>query len=663
MPAPVRCQFGPFVLDLASFRLLRGTSEVPLTPKAFEILALLVRERHRALTKQELFDAVWPDTAVTENTLTQRIKEIREALGDRAQEPAYVRTVPRVGFQFVADVREADAGEGSPPDVAHPPTVPELPGPGVAMTHVVEHPVELQQDDPATGGAGLTKAAPASRRMRPTAVAVAVIVAMALLVYATRRDTPPPAGRDPKGRVMLAILPFENLSGDPEQAYIADGLTEEMIAELGRLDPARLGVIARTSVMAYQSTTKGVAEIARELSVDFVLEGSIRREADRVRVVAQLIRASDQTHVWAERYDRDLRSILSLQSEVARAIAQQTRMTLSADAEARLGRTASVQPDVYQAYLRGRFFLNQRTGSAVRKAFDEFQRSISLDPSYAPAFAGLAEANDLLVTYADVPPREAYERGMAAAQRALELDPGLAEAYTSLGAIHASYTWNWAEAEQVHRRALQLDPNNALAHKAYADLLSFIGRHDEAVSEARRAVELEPLSLLLQSNLGLVYSRARRGAEAVEHMKQTLAMDPNYMLGHLNLGLVLAGNGSFQEATAAFQRARQYSPEYGDSLGLLAYAYGKAGRLADARSAGRDLQRLSAGRVSPYVHALYHLGLGEREQALAFLESAYEERSWLVALLKVDPLLDDLRAHPRFQALLARMSFPESAIR
>jgi TolB-like protein/DNA-binding winged helix-turn-helix (wHTH) protein/Tfp pilus assembly protein PilF len=659
MPARVRYEFGPFTLDPASFRLSRGTSDVPLTPKAFETLLLLVRERRRALTKQELFDAVWPDTAVTENTLTQRIKEIREALGDRAMEPAYIRTLPRVGFQFVAGVREAEAEapvEGTTPGATPQPSDAELPAAGVTTASID------RAERPEAALASLIEAAPKGPpyRFRLAAGAILVIATLAVLVYSTRRGAPAPEAGDPSGRVMLAILPFQNLSGDPEQGYIADGLTEEMIAELGRLDSTRLGVIPRTSVMAYQSTTKSVAEIARDLKVDFVLEGSVRREADRVRIVAQLIRASDQSHVWAESYDRDSRSILSLQSEVARAIARQTRLTLSPDAEARLGRTASVHPEAYQAYLKGRFFLNQRTGSAVRKALDEFQRAIAIDPSYAHAYAGLAEAHDLLVSYADVPPRDSYERGLAAAERAIALDQGLSEAYSSLGGIHASYTWNWAEAEKAHRRALQLDPSNPLARKGYSELLSIVGRHDEAVGEARRAVELDPLSLLLQSNLGIIYSRARRGPEAVQQMTQTIGMDPNYMLGHLNLGLIQAANGSYQEALVAFQHARRYSPEFGDSLGLLAYAYGKTGRLADARATGRDLQRLSSERyVSSYIHALYHLGLGEREQALTRFERAYEERSWLVALLKVDPLLDELRADPRFQALLRRMRFPE----
>ncbi len=651
MPAPVRYEFGPFTLDPVSFRLLRGTSEVALTPKAFELLALLVRERRRALTKHELFDAVWPDTAVTENTLTQRIKEIREALGDRAQEPAYIRTIPRVGFQFVAAVLETDAaapieGTATP---ATPPRPIADPAASTAAAEAVDRP-ELVEGAITRRRWGL---------LGLVAVATAVVAAIAVLAW-IRRDGSAPDARPTTGRVMLAILPFENLSGDPEQDYIGAGLTEEMIAELGRLDPARLGVIARTSVMTYQDTTKSIAEIAGELGVDFILEGSVRREADRVRIVAQLIRASDQTHIWADRYDRDVRSILSLQSEVARAIARQTHSTLSADAAGPTENAASVNPAAYQAYLKGRFFLNRRTGDAIRNALDHFQQAIAIEPSYAQAYAGLADAHELMVSYANAAPHQSLERAMEAARRAVELEPRLSEAHASLGSIQASFMWNWEEAEAAYTRALNLNPSNALAHKGYGELLSFLGRHDGAIAEAKRALELDPLSLLMHAHLGIIYHRARRYDEALAQMNQTLQMDPNYMLGHLNLGLILSARNSFDDAVVAFQRASTYAPAYGDARGLLGYAYAKAGRRAEARAMEGEVHGSSTGRsMSGYVRAHYYLGLGNEEQALSELERAYDERSWLVALLKVDPLLDELRGQPRFQALLQRLRFPE----
>jgi TolB-like protein/DNA-binding winged helix-turn-helix (wHTH) protein/tetratricopeptide (TPR) repeat protein len=648
MPTPVQYEFGPFTLDPASFRLRRGASEVPLTPKAFELLVLLVRERRRALTKQELFDAVWPDTAVTENTLTQRVKEIREALGDRAQEPVYVRTVSRVGFQFVADVVEADltpAGESAATAGVRPSGVDEV------VPAVEVRPQDRQES---------RNVAPGARRQVWLAAGAIALVAIAVFVYATRRNDSTRHAGPTNRRVMLAILPFENLTGDPEQAYIGDGLTEEMIAELGRLDPAHLGVIARTSVMSYQAGTKNVAEISRELGVDFVLEGSFRREASHVRIVAQLIRASDQTHVWAERYDRDVSSILSLQTEVASTIARQTRSTLSVETEAPPRAAASVHPDAYHAYLKGRFFLNRRTSDAIQSALEQFQQAITIEPRYAQAFAGLADAHELMASYGNTPPRQSFERGMEAARRAIALEPRLSEAYTSVGLMQTNYAWNWGEAEKAYSRALDLNPSNALAHKGYGELLSFLGRHDEAVTEARRALDLDPLSLLMHANLGIIYHRARRSDDALNQMKRTLKMDPNYMLGHLNLGLILAARTSYSEAADAFRRASTYSPEFMDARGLLAYAYAKAGREAEARSMSAEVQGSAAGRpMSGYVRAHYYLGLGDAERALTELERAHDDRSWLVGLLKVDPLLDELRPHPRFQALLRRMQFPE----
>jgi TolB-like protein/DNA-binding winged helix-turn-helix (wHTH) protein/Tfp pilus assembly protein PilF len=642
MPEPMRYQFGPFTLDTASYRLRRGTSELPVTPKAFEILALLVRERRRALTKQELLDSVWPNTAVTENTLTQRIREIREALGDSAQEPTYVRTIPRIGFEFVGDVVELTPLDDGTPNAR------EASGPEPDAYEGIDR---AERADQQRGRSFW--------RSRLAAASIAVLAMAAALLYVMRPDRPSPPPADAGGRLMLAVLPFENLSGDPEQGYIGDGLTEEMIAELGRLDPSRLGVIARTSVMAYQSTTKSVAEIARELGVAFVLEGSVRREADRVRIVAQLIRASDQTHVWAERYDRDLGSILSLQSEVAGAIARETRITLSKTAEKRLRSVPTVDPEAYQSYLKGRFFLNRRTGDAIQRAMEQFERAIAIEPAYAQAHAGLADAHELRASYGSIAPQQSLERAMQAAGRALTLDPELSEAHSSLGNIHTSYTWDWDGAERAFTRALELNPSNALAHKGYGELLSFLGRHDEAIREARRAIELDPLSLLMQANLAIVFHRARRSDEALEQIQQTLAMDPNYMLGHLNLGLIFAARQSYAEAAAAFERARGYAPEFADAHALLAYAYGRAGRHDEARAIAMELRRLGSERyMSGYVRAHYHLGVGNVEEAISELERARDERSWLVALLKVDPLLDDLRPYPRFQALLRKMKFP-----
>ena len=654
MPLLPLYRFGPFTLDPGSFRLSRDGVPLPLTPKALEILVMLVRERRRGVTKEELLDTVWAQTAVTENTLTQRIKEIREALGDSPQQPVYLRTISRVGYQFVGEVVEvlptqepalavAVSAVDAPP--ATSPAVPEsLKGDLTPAPALV---------DPRPG-----------RWRRGTVLALLVLITGAgfgLVLFRAERDRPAPHEAPGGKRVMLAVLPFDNLSSDPEQEYFSAGLTEEMITELSRLDPSRLGVIARTSSMSYKGTTKSVAAIAIELGVDYVLEGSVRRETDRVRIVAQLIRASDQTHVWTERYDRELRGILSLQSEVARSIATMMRVQLSTAQQSRLGRALEVNPDAYQAYLKGRYFLGQRTPESIERGVTHFRQAIAADPTYAPAHAGLADAYELAGSYAGVPPKETIERALEAARRARDLDPERPEAYTSLGIICGSFTWEWAQCERDFSQALAMNANDALAHKGYSEVLSFFGRHDQAIAHARLAVELDPLSLIMHSNLGVVYYRARRLDEALRQIRQTIELDPNYMLGHLNLGMMLAATGAYDEAVRTFQRARELAPSFPDSLALLGYVYGRMGKIADARNVARLLRDWPDGQyVSPYSRATVLVGLGERQQAIDQLERAFAERSWLMAMLKVDPVFDSLRGEPRFERLLRRMNFPDA---
>lgn len=623
-------RFGAFTLDPASFRLRRDGEAVPLTPKSFEVLALLVRERHRGLSKQEIFDIVWRDTAVTENTLNQRIREIREALGDTAHDPAHIRTIPRIGFQFVAEVVEEQGGH----------------------TVAAEPEVKESADQSARKGARWP-----ARSFILAACVLAVLVGTlaALLTGPPGATIEPPVDR----RVMLAVLPFENMTGDPEQEYFSDGLTEEMIAELGRLDGQRLGVIARTSVMTFKRSSKSAAAIASELGADFILEGSVRREADQVRIVAQLIRASDQTHVWSEQYDRDVHSILALQREVAQAIATETRARLTWPAAATEGQRVDVHPDAYHAYLKGRYFLSKRTGESVLEAVRHFSRATEIAPAYAQAFAGLAEAHELSMTYAGVSPRQGMAPAMDAARRAVELDPNLSEPHTALAILHAAYTWEWDASEQAFRRALDLNANNAAAHKGYSELLSYLGRHDEAIVEAQRAIELDPLSLVHHTMLAATYHRARRYEASVRQARHALEMDSTFMLGHMMLGLSLVETGAYAEAIRALEQACALSPDYPDSLALLGYALARGGRTTDARRIAGDLDRLAVSRyVSPYVLAILRAGLGERDQALQALERAYADRTWAIAMLQVDPVWDSLRDDRRFVALLRQLNFP-----
>jgi TolB-like protein/tetratricopeptide (TPR) repeat protein len=511
-------------------------------------------------------------------------------------------------------------------------------------------------------GAALEKEAPEHRRSPAWLIGLAAALVLLLVAIAFlagrqlwRPSTPPDS------KVVLAVLPFENLSGDREQEYFSDGLTEEMITELGRLRSQRLSVIARSAVMRYKKKSKSVAEIARDLTADYLLEGSVRREGQRVRITAQLIRASDQTHLWAESYDRDLVGILALQGDVARAVAGQIRLALSAEEESRLARARPVVPEAHEAYLRGRFFWNKRTPEDLRKGLGYFQQALAKDPWFAPAYAGVADANILLEDYADVSPKEALPKAKAAAQRALEIDAGLAEAHASLAMVKFSYEWDWAGAERGFQRAIELSPSYATAHHWYALLLASLGRLEEALPEIRRAQRLEPFSASLKcAEAWRIHAAARRYDLALEELRTAGELDSNSYFPHNRRGLVYVLTGKHDEGIQELQRAvppQGFSPHFLADLGT---GYALAGRTAEAGNVLKTLQERSAQTyVSPYRLALIHAALGEKDAALKRLHQAFEERDIGMVQLKVEPRLDPVRQDPRFQDLLRRMNLPQ----
>ncbi len=482
--------------------------------------------------------------------------------------------------------------------------------------------------------------------------------------------TPPPTvsrGQEPVQRQRrasrkrirsLAVLPLANLSRDPEQEYFADGMTEALITDLSKI--GALKVISRTSAMRYKGSEKSVPEIARELNVDAILEGSVLRVAERVRITAQLIHAATDEHVWAESYERNLSDVLALQSDVARAIAEEIKIKLTPQEQVRLASARALNPEAHDAYLRGRFHWNKRAEAAVKKAIEYFQQAIESDPGYAMAYVGLADAYSILGYYGLLPPKESFPKAKAAALRALELDNTLGEAHTSLGYALYYYDWDWVAAEKEFQRALELNPRYPEAHLWYGNPLTGMGRHEEALSYARRARELDPLSVLIIAAVGWLAYYARQYGETIEQCRKAIEMDPNFAPAHLWLGMALEQTGKYDEALEESQKAVAFSggsPHYRASLG---YTYALSGRADEARKVLDELNELS-GRmyVSPYYRAEIHAGLGEREEALACLGKAYEERANLLVFLKVEPRLDPLRGEPRFQALLRRMNFPE----
>jgi serine/threonine protein kinase/Tfp pilus assembly protein PilF len=499
-----------------------------------------------------------------------------------------------------------------------------------------------------------------SRRL-PVAGAIgfgllAMLVVMATALFTEDVQEWIAGDRGPRRIESIAVLPLENLSGDPEQEYFADGMTEVLIADLAKI--GALKVISRTSAMQYKGARKPLPEIARELNVDAVIEGSVLQAGDRVRITAQLIRATTDQHLWAESYERDLSDILALQGEVARAIAKEIEVKLTSGEEARLASARPVNPEAHPAYLRGRYFWNKRTEVGHKRAFEYFQQAIDVDPSYAAAYAGLADAYLFLN---EPTPEEANRRARAAATKALEMDDTLAEARTTL-AFAAIFDWEWAAAEKGFQRAIELNPSYATAHHWYSLLLTWTGRHEEAIAEMKRAQDVDPLSLVIGTALAGTFYFARQYDQAIELYQKTLAMDENFYRAHSGLATAYLQKGMFEEAIAESQWVPDRYP-IPSTHAVFGRAYAMAGKTAEALEILDELKKVDENLRQKYdvskSLATIYVALGEMDEALHWLEKAYEEGSANLVYLKVDPSFDAVRSDPRFQDLLRRMNFPE----
>jgi eukaryotic-like serine/threonine-protein kinase len=453
----------------------------------------------------------------------------------------------------------------------------------------------------------------------------------------------------------LAVLPLENLSGDPQQQYFADGMTEELTTELSQVSSLR--VVSRTSAMRYKGTQKSVPEIARELNVDAVVEGSVEREGDRVRITAQLVQGPTDTHLWAKGYERDLRDSLRLQDEVAQAIVEEIQLKLTPQEQARFARNDVIDPEAHEDFLRGLFYLNRHTGPDERKAIEQFEAAIKKAPAYAAAYASLADSYRALTFNSNAAPADVLPQSETAARRALEIDDQLAEAHASLASNLADYDWDWAGGEREFQTALRLNPNASLVHAYYAHFLRQEGKIEESIREGRRAVELDPVfaqgSFLLAQSL----YEARRYDEAVSQLRKALDLEPRFWPAHLYLGKTLAEQGQFQEAVEELKEAGDFTAEPYATIG---YVYGRMGRAGDARKVIADLRELSKkGYVAPTNFAKIYIGLGDKDQAFAWLEKGYQQRDFWLTFLKGEPTFDSLRSDPRFQDLVRRIGFPQ----
>jgi len=452
----------------------------------------------------------------------------------------------------------------------------------------------------------------------------------------------------------LAVLPLENLSHDPEQEYFADGMTEELITTLGKIPALR--VISRTSAMTYKGTKKALPDIARQLNVDAIVEGSVLRSGHRVRITAQLIQAATDRHLWAESYERDLRDVLALQNEVAQAIVGEIQIRLSPEDQSLLPTPRPVKSDAYEAYLKGRYFWNKRDRKSVLKGLQYFQEAVKLDPTYALAHTGVADSYLILGVFNWLPPHECFPKAKAAALEALKINENLAEAHTSLANCN-QMEWDWKGADLEYKRALALNPNYAIALLWHSVFLSWTGQHAAAIEEARRAQEVDPLSPIISTNVGQVLYFARRYEEVRKAIQKALEVSPDFFLARYILGLVCLQEHKLQEGTSELQAAVALFPEDDQTKAALGYAYALSDRKGDALAVLAELEKLSKARfVSPRDIALVYTGLGEKDKALDWLEEAYRQRDIGLSNLAVDPAFDPLRADPRFENLVRKMN-------
>jgi len=628
--SPVRCvvRFGQYEFEPYAGELRREGIRVRLEGQPLAILKMLLERPGELITREELQKKLWTgDTFVDfEHSLNAAVKRLRAALNDSADHPRYIETLARRGYRFVAPVNDVTAG-----DEDHAPIL--IPS-----------------------AAGVTAGLHGRRLWLTGALALFTVAVVGLGWFYWRRRPTTPVGPVIRS---LAVLPLQNLSADPSQEYFADGMTEELIGQLSKIHGLR--VISRTSAMHFKNTQLSVPEIAKTLGADAIVEGSVIREGSQVRVHAQLIRGATDEHIWAGEYEREYQSILVIQEDVARTIAQHIEISLTPQEQVDLAGARVVDPQVLESYLKGRYYFNQRTEDSLNKSVAYFQQAIAKDPSYALADCGLADAYALLGFRGGVPSKDALSRAKAAALKAIELDDTLGEPHASLAFIAETYEWDWAKAEREYKRALELNPGDARTHHWYAGYLMYVGRFDEGIAEARRARDLDPLSLPVNNALAGRLLVAGRVDEALQQLRETLEMNPHFAPAHQTLGWAYLNKGKHEEAIQEFQQALKLSGTDDTDIMLdLGFAYAAAGNQEQARKILAKLKELrQQGLVPSGSIAILYGALGDLNQAFAWLDKAYDERDPELTYVKVPGRrFEPLRHDARFQQLVHRIGFP-----
>ncbi|MEP6637094.1 MAG: winged helix-turn-helix domain-containing protein [Acidobacteriota bacterium] len=647
-------EFGPFRVDTFRRLLLRDGLQVRLPAKAFEILVVLLEGKGRVVEKDELMRRVWPDAVVEENNLTVNISALRKSLGESPGEHRYLVTIPGRGYQFVAEVRQHS---GEP---AHESEENATSGLVDGMKHLSATDLATLETNAAASqpqklssaeSAGNETSRPKRGLFSVLGVLLALTISLAYFGYSRH------LARSGKTAISsIAVLPFENKSDDPNVEYLADGISESLINSLSQLP--QLKVIARSSSFRYKGKDTDPQEVAKALGVEAILTGRLTQRGDSLVISTELMDARDRTQIWGEQYNRKLTDLVSLEGEIARDVSQKLRTRLSATDEKKTAKNYTENVEAYQLYLKGRFHAFKLTRPELQKGVSYFQQAIAIDPSYALAYVGLADAYRSLSLSGDMPPAEVFPQAKAAAIKAIEIDDTLAEAHSSLGNTIMRYDWDWNGAETQYKRALELDPNSADAHVNYAGLLSSVGRHAEALAEAKLSIELDPLNLRTNTFEGQILLYAGQTDEALARFQKTFELDPNFWLAHLFASRAYSEKRMYAEAIAEARKARELT-DVGHPTALLAYALAKSGKQAEARGLLEELLKLSSERYVPsYNIAVVYDGLDEREETLAWLERAFKDRDARLLTLKVDPTWNDLRDDSRFKDLMRRVGLP-----
>lgn len=636
-------EFGSFQLDPPERLLLCDGHPVPMTPKAFDLLVVLVERGGHLVEKEELLKAVWPGSFVEEGNLSVTISALRKALNDDRGQHRYIETVSKRGYRFVADVREI--GEPERPQVA--PQVIDPHGTG---------------EDGWAQASSVFQALPsiAQKTLKWRAWGAAAVLALAAVLILLRVLSRQQASAAPDTSDAtihsLAVLPFQTLGAKQGDQYLGLGMADALITRLG--NTGKVIVRPTSAIQKYSEKDLTPQAAGQEQGVDAVLDGRIQREADHVRLTVQLIRVRDGVQLWGESFDREFTNIFALEDSLSERVAQSIRLKLTGEETRRFTKRSTERPDAYEAYVKGRYFWNKRTDKSLKKGLEYFRQAITLDPTFAEAYVGVADSYATLGLYAVIPPKEAFPAAKEAAKRALEMDDGLAAAHATLGFINFYYDWNAAAALSEFRRALADNPNYAMAHSWYGENLAAMGRFQEATAEADLALQDDPLSLIIGTNAGWTLSLAGKSDQAIEILKKAIEIDPGFPRAHYRLGRVYEQEKLYEMAISELAQAVSLSGGDACYKGSLGHAYAVSGKVTQAREVLHDLEgRTDQAYVPAYAIALVYAGLGDHDHALTWLQRAFDDRSTSIAFLKLDPELIGLHSDPRFQQFAQRITF------